>query len=126
VRASVRVMGHSETSGARGRRGIRADVEDLQEPDRSDERRYSPAVCTGVEMHVPSAAADPDKISTSDVERRVLTMRMRMRCFTRLTNAFSKKVEDLTHVVTLHCMHYNCCRSDQSLGQKTTPALPAG
>jgi hypothetical protein len=53
-------------------------------------------------------------------------MRMGMRCFTRLTNAFSKKVEDLTHVVAPHCMHCNCCRSDQSLGQKTTPALPVG
>jgi IS1 family transposase len=95
-------------------------------PDRGDERRYSPAVCTGVEVHVRSGNPDPDLISTSYVERQNLTMRMGMRRFTRLTNAFSKKVENLAHAVALHFMHYNFCRPHQSLDRKTTPAMASG
>jgi hypothetical protein len=67
---------------------------------------------------------DPGKINTSYVERQNLTMRMGMRRFTRLTNAFSKKVENLAHAVALHYMHYNFCRVHQTL--KTTPAIAAG
>jgi hypothetical protein len=67
---------------------------------------------------------DPDKISTSYVERQNLTMRMGMRRFTRLTNAFSKKIENLAWAVSLHFMHYNFARVHQSL--KTTPAVAAG
>jgi len=65
-------------------------------------------------------------ISTSYVERQNLTMRMGMRQFTRLTNAFSKKVENLAHAVALHFMHYNFCRPHQSLDKKTTPAMASG
>src|SRR5467141_349899 len=65
-------------------------------------------------------------ISTSYVERLNLTTRMSMRRFTRLTNAFSKKVENLAAAVSLHFCHYNFCRAHQSLGPKTTPAMAAG
>jgi hypothetical protein len=64
------------------------------------------------------------EVSTSYVERQNLTMRMGMRRFTRLTNGFSKKIENLEHAVALHFMHYNFCRIHKTL--KTTPALEAG
>ena len=73
---------------------------------------------------------DREHISTSYVERQNLTMRMGMRRFTRLTNGFSKKVENLAHAVSLHFMHYNFCRPHQTLTKKfgapTTPAMAAG
>ena len=62
--------------------------------------------------------------STSHVERQNLTMRMSMRRFTRLTNAFSKKLENLSHAVSLHFMYYNFCRIHNSL--RVTPAMEAG
>ncbi len=72
----------------------------------------------------------PTRISTSYVERQNLTMRMGMRRFTRLTNGFSKKVENLAHAVSLHYMHYNFARPHQTLtkqyGRPTTPAMAAG
>jgi IS1 family transposase len=88
------------------------------------ETRYSPGQCIAV--HKERIAGNPDmgKASTSYVERQNLTMRMGMRRFTRLTNAFSKKVENLTAAVALHFMHYNFCRVHKTLG--TTPAVAAG
>lgn len=71
-------------------------------------------------------APDPAHVSTSYVERQNLTMRMSMRRFTRLTNAFSKKVENLEHAVSLHFMYYNFARPHKSLGNMTTPAMAAG
>ncbi len=68
---------------------------------------------------------DMNHVSTSYVERQNLTMRMGMRRFTRLTNGFSKKVENLTHAVSLHFLHYNFARVHQSLKGKT-PAMAAG
>ncbi|MCA1693047.1 MAG: hypothetical protein LC733_12945, partial [Actinobacteria bacterium] len=99
-----------------------------------DERTYSPAACTGTEKRIQMGNPNPLLISTSYVERQNLTMRMGMRRFTRLTNAFSKKVENLTAAVSLHFMHYNFCRVHQSLTvtlpdgqrQKRTPAMAAG
>jgi len=69
---------------------------------------------------------DPDHISTSHVERQNLSMRMGMRRFTRLTNGFSKKVENLAAAVSLYFMHYNFGRPHQSLGRNVTPAMAAG
>jgi IS1 family transposase len=88
--------------------------------------RYSPGECIGTVPRAVSGRPDPSKISTSYVERQNLTMRMSMRRFTRLTNAFSKKVENLTAAVSLHFMHYNYCRPHSSLGKKVTPAMAAG
>jgi IS1 family transposase len=98
-----------------------------QDP-REDERRYSPAVCTGIDIRPMTGKPDPEKISTSYVERQNLTMRMGMRRFTRLTNGFSKKVENLAHAVALHYMHYNFARPDKTLSKPypTTPAMAAG
>lgn len=91
---------------------------------RGYERRYSPANFCGTKIKVVAGDPDPDHISTSFVERQNLTMRMSMRRFTRLTNAFSKKIENLGHAVALHFMYYNFCRIHQTL--KITPAMAAG
>lgn len=88
------------------------------------EKRYSPAQCTGAKKGRVTGHPDKAHISTSYVERQNLTMRMSMRRFTRLTNAFSKKVENLSHAVSLHFMYYNFARVHKSL--KTTPAMAAG
>lgn len=92
--------------------------------DPEEEKRYSPAKCTGADIHRVQGRPDPKHISTSYVERQNLTMRMHMRRFTRLTNAFSKKVQNLGHAVALHFMYYNFCRRHQTLGM--SPAMAAG
>lgn len=96
------------------------------------ERRYSPMVCTGAKKVRMIGRPDKDLVSTSFVERANLTMRMQMRRFTRLTNAFSKKAENHAAAVSLHFMHYNFCRPHATLTKQhpnhypTTPAMAAG
>lgn len=89
-------------------------------------RRYSPNKVTGEQVHVISGNPEPSRVSTSYIERSNLTLRMSSRRFTRLTNGFSKKVENLAAAVALHYMHYNFARPHASLGKMTTPAMAAG
>ena len=86
--------------------------------------RYSPPPCIGVKHQPVVGNPDPAHVSTSFVERQNLTMRMAMRRFTRLTNAFSKKIENHAAAIALHFMHYNFCRVHQTL--RVTPAMAAG
>ena len=86
--------------------------------------KYSPAKCNGTKRERVVGNPDPKHVSTSYCERQNLTMRMSMRRFTRLTNAFSKKVENLCHAVALHFMYYNFARVHSSL--RVTPAMEAG
>lgn len=87
------------------------------------ETRYSPPECIGTELKHISGNPDPKHISTSYAERQNLTIRMSMRRFTRLTNAFSKKAENLAHAVSLHFMYYNFGRIHRTL--RVTPAMEA-
>ena len=89
-------------------------------------RRYSPNKVTGEQVRMISGNPDPSLVSTSIVERQNLTMRMGMRRFTRLTNGFSKKVENHAAMVSLHFMYYNFGRTHSALGKLTTPAMAAG
>jgi hypothetical protein len=93
-------------------------------PDQGPEKRYSPAVCLGAERKKIFGKPDPKHISTSYVERQNLTMRMHMRRFTRLTNAFSKKAANHCHAVALHFMFYNFAKIHKTL--RVTPAMAAG
>lgn len=97
-----------------------------QQPE--PEKRYSPAQCIAAEPHVINGHPDKTKISTSYVERQNLTMRMCMRRFTRLTNAFSKKIENHALAVALHFMYYNFARPHKTLANPypRTPAMASG
>jgi len=90
----------------------------------SAQHRYSPPKCNGSKKQIVRGMPEREHVSTSYVERLNLTSRMSMRRFTRLTNGFSKKLENLRHAVSLHFMYYNFCRVHQTI--KTTPAVAAG
>lgn len=92
--------------------------------DSGPEKQYSPAECIGCREIGITGRPDPKHISTSYVERQNLTMRMNMRRFTRLTNAFSKKIENHVAMVAIHFMHYNFARIHKSL--RVPPAMAAG
>ena len=93
-------------------------------PPEGGEGRYSPAQCVGAKKAAIPGQPDFAHVSTSIVERQNLTMRMSMRRFTRLTNGFSKKIENHEHSVALHFMHDNFCRIHKTL--RVTPAMEAG
>jgi IS1 family transposase len=105
-----------------------AVLQKIYSADPGGERRYSPAICKGFDIDVKTGNPDPTKISTSYVERQNLTMRMSMRRFTRLTNGFSKKLDNHVAAVALHFMHYNFARPHTSLKNPypRTPAMAAG
>jgi hypothetical protein len=92
--------------------------------DPQNETRYSPSICWSAESRVIRGNPDRDHINTSYVERQNLSMRMGIRRFTRLTNAFSKKLENHIHALSIYFMHYNFVRIHQSL--RCSPAMEAG
>src|SRR6266700_6485608 len=135
--AASRIKGHVQitTDGHKayleaveGAFGMDCDYAQLQKiygaPSDEEARRYSPARCIGCDLKVVSGNPDPKHISTSYVERQNLSMRMGMCRFTRLTNGFSKKIDNHIAAVAIYFMHYNFCRIHQSL--RITPAMAAG
>jgi IS1 family transposase len=132
-RIQITTDGHSmylSTVGPAFRQQI--DFAQLQKIYATDTRepkgKYSPAVCTGAKVKVLKGDPDPSRISTSYVERQNLSMRMGMRRFTRLTNGFSKKIDNLAAAVSLHYLHYNFARPHSALKDPypRTPAMAAG
>jgi IS1 family transposase len=101
-----------------------AMIEKIYGTSEDHDRRYSPAVCLGAKKSRIQGNPDIKHVSTSYVERQNLTMRMSMRRFTRLTNAFSEKLENHVAAVALHLMYDNFCRIHQTL--RVTPAMAAG
>jgi IS1 family transposase len=105
-----------------------AQIQKTYRTDPAGQRKYSPPEQTGTVVRILKGEPDPERISTSYVERQNLSMRMGMRRFTRLTNGFSKKVENLANAVSLHYLHYNFARPHQALKERypRTPAMAAG
>lgn len=128
-RVQITTDGHrAYLEAVEGAFGMDVDYAQLQKiygaPSDAEARRYSPAQCIGCDMKVVSGDPDPKHVSTSFVERQNLTMRMGMRRFTRLTNGFSKKIDNHAHMVALHFLYYNFGRIHKTL--RVTPAMEAG
>lgn len=127
IKGCVQVTTDGHHAYLEGAFGMDVDYAQLQKiygaPTDAEQRRYSPAKCIGADMKVVSGNPDPKHISTS-VERQNLTMRMGMRRFTRLTNGFSKKIDNHAHKVALHFLYYNFGRVHKTL--RVTPAMEAG
>ena len=105
-----------------------ANVTEAKRDTIENEKRYSPDKCTGAEKHAVQGNPDISKVSTSYVERQNLTMRMCIRRFTRLTDAFSKKLDNHVLALALYFMHYNFAHAHKSLSNPypRTPAMAAG
>jgi IS1 family transposase len=101
-----------------------AQLQKIYGPSPEAEKRYSPAECIGCETRVVEGNPDPQHISTSYIERHNLTMRMHMRRYTRLTNAFSKSLQNHAHSVALFMLYYNFCKLHKA--HRLTPAMAAG
>lgn len=114
----------SAVEGAFGSEIDYATLTKIYGVDPQGEKRYSPPVCLGCEAKTVTGEPNPKHISTSYVERQNLTMRMSMRRFTRLTNAFSKKVENHAAAVALYFLYYNFARVHQTI--RVTPAMESG
>jgi len=127
-RVQITTDGHRVyVNAVEGAFGMDVDYAQLQKiygASQEPETRYSPARCIGSDMKIISGNPDPQHISTSYVERQNLSMRMGMRRFTRLTNGFSKKIDNHIAAVSIYFMHYNFCRIHQTL--RVTPAMEAG
>jgi IS1 family transposase len=114
----------------RGRVDYGQVIKDYGKLNETEQRRYSPAECQGIEKRSVIGNPVESKISTSYVERQNLSMRMGNRRFTRLTNAHSKRIENHVAALAIYFAHYNLCRPHETLtkaaGRKTTPAMAAG
>ena len=128
-RVQVTTDGHKAyLEAVEGAFGMDCDYAQLQKiygaPSDEETRRYSPARCIGCDMKVVSGDPDPKHVSTSYVERHNLSMGMGMRRFTRLTNAFSKKIQNHAAMVAIYAVHYNFARIHKTL--RITPSMAAG